>query len=104
MRSEKRNASLLTPYALRYDWKNRLNVFLSKLLQLLNQEAPLVVAALLLGLAPFYPEPHLLEKIKMLGAGTLSRPIDIFDLLMHGAPAVLLVLKLIRMRGTGNAA
>jgi len=66
--------------------------------------APLVVAALLLGLAPFYPEPHLLEKIKMLGAGTLSRPIDIFDLLMHGAPAVLLVLKLVRMRGTGNAA
>ena len=66
--------------------------------------APLVVVALLLGLAPFYPEPHLWEKIKMLGAGTLSRPIDIFDLLMHGAPAVLLVLKLVRMRGSGNAA
>ena len=57
--------------------------------------APLAIAALLLGLAPFYPEPHLLEKLKMLAAGTLNRPIDIFDLLMHGTPAVLLVVKLI---------
>ncbi len=33
----------------------------------------------------------------MLMDGTLSRPIDIFDLLMHSTPAILLVLKLIRM-------
>ncbi len=62
--------------------------------------APLAVAALLLGLAPFVPEPHLWEKLKMLAAGTLSRPIDIFDLLMHGIPVVLLVVKLVRARGT----
>ena len=30
-------------------------------------------------------------------AGTLSRPIDIFDLLYHAAPWVLLALKLVRM-------
>jgi hypothetical protein len=34
----------------------------------------------------------------MLFAGTLTRPIDIFDLVLHGGPLVLLVLKLIRMR------
>jgi hypothetical protein len=56
----------------------------------------LVVAALALGLAPFAPEPHLWQKLKMLSSGTLTRPIDIFDLVLHGAPVVLLGLKLLR--------
>lgn len=56
----------------------------------------LVIAALVLGPAPFYPEPHILEKIRMLGQGTLTRPIDIFDLFYHALPLVLLVLKLTR--------
>ena len=56
----------------------------------------LIVASLFLGLAPFTPEPHVWEKLKMLAAGELSAPIDIFDLLMHGAPWVVLILKLIR--------
>jgi hypothetical protein len=54
--------------------------------------------AVFLALAPFVPEPHLWEKLKMLAAGTLSKPIDIFDLFMHGAPLVVLVLKLLRAR------
>jgi len=54
----------------------------------------LVIIALTLGLAPFAPEPHVWEKLKMLAAGTLVRPVDIFDLLMHGLPWVLLGLKL----------
>ena len=58
--------------------------------------APLLVAALLLGLAPFQPEPHLWEKLKLLAAGNLSRPIDIFDLFLHGTPTVLVLLKLVR--------
>ncbi len=57
----------------------------------------LVVLALFLGLAPFQPEPHLWEKLKMLAAGTLSRPIDIFDLFLHASFPLLLVAKLIRM-------
>ncbi|MGD8643941.1 MAG: RND transporter [Chromatiales bacterium] len=57
----------------------------------------LIVAALTLGLAPFTPEPHLWEKLKMLAGGTLGRPIDIFDLFLHAAPWVLLALKLMRM-------
>ncbi|MCC0081281.1 MAG: RND transporter [Rhodobacter sp.] len=59
--------------------------------------APLALAALALGLAPFFPEPHLWEKLKMLAAGTLSRPIDIFDLVLHATPVLLLAAKLIRM-------
>ena len=56
-----------------------------------------IVACASLGLAPFSPEPHIWEKLKMLAAGELSRPMDMFDLLIHGAPWVLLVLKLTRL-------
>jgi hypothetical protein len=62
----------------------------------------LILACLLLGLAPFLPEPHIWEKLKMLAAGTLTRPLDIFDLLLHASPFVLLVLKLVRMKTTGG--
>lgn len=62
----------------------------------------LIIVALLLGLAPFVPEPHLWEKLKMLAAGELVKAIDIFDLLMHGVPAVLLAIRLVRMRMQGS--
>jgi hypothetical protein len=58
----------------------------------------LVIVALMLGLAPFAPEPHLVEKLRMLFNGSLRRPIDIFDLFLHGAPAVLLALRLFRLQ------
>jgi hypothetical protein len=61
---------------------------------------PVLVVALLLGLAPFVPEPHLVEKIRMLVNGTLNRPIDIFDLAYHSLPVLLLLAKLIRGRVT----
>ncbi len=54
----------------------------------------LIVLCLTLGLAPFTPEPHLWEKLKMLFAAELGKPIDIFDLLLHAAPWLLLILKL----------
>lgn len=53
----------------------------------------LIPLALLLGLAPFYPQPHLVEKFGMLLNGTLQRPIDIFDLLWHGWPLGLLAYR-----------
>jgi len=62
----------------------------------------LILVSLFLGLAPFVPEPHVWEKLKMLAAGTLVRPIDIFDLLMHGAPVLLLILKAIREATKGQ--
>jgi len=58
--------------------------------------AVIVPLAVVLALAPFSPEPHLWEKLKMLFAGTLARPIDIFDLFMHGTPLLVLLLKLLR--------
>jgi len=59
----------------------------------------LLIVAIVLGLAPFMSEPHLWQKIKMLMDGSLTRPIDIFDLFMHGTPTVLVALKLFRMSG-----
>jgi len=55
----------------------------------------LVIMCLTLGLAPFTPEPHLWEKLKMLLSGELGKPMDIFDLLLHGSPWLLLILKLL---------
>ena len=55
----------------------------------------LLVLCLTLGLAPVTPEPHVWEKLKMLLAGTLFNPVDIFDLMMHALPFILLLLKLI---------
>lgn len=57
----------------------------------------LLVLAILMGLAPMEPEPHLVEKLRMLGQGVLAKPIDIFDLLMHASGILLLVAKLVRM-------
>ena len=50
------------------------------------------VASVTLGLAPFFPEPHLLGKIRwLMGGGVGMQPMDYFDLLMHGAPWLLLI-------------
>lgn len=56
----------------------------------------LIPIVLLLGFAPFYPQPHIVEKIRMLIAGTLQRPIDIFDLVWHAWPFALLAYKVVR--------
>jgi hypothetical protein len=49
-----------------------------------------------LGLAPFSP-PHIVEKLSMLIRGNLVRPIDWFDLVLHGFPWILLLLKIIAL-------
>lgn len=58
----------------------------------------LVIACLTLGLAPFFPVPHIWEKLELLANGALSRPIDIFDLILHGTPWILLILRLLLVR------
>ena len=58
----------------------------------------LVLLALWMLVAPVTPEPHLIEKMRMLSDGTLSQPIDLFDLLMHSTPAVLLLIRLVRLK------
>ncbi|MFT5867096.1 MAG: hypothetical protein ACI82I_002854, partial [Gammaproteobacteria bacterium] len=57
----------------------------------------LLLACLTLGLAPFFPEPHIWEKLKMLLAGDMRKPNDIFDMLMHGVPWLILLARLARM-------
>lgn len=56
----------------------------------------LIPLVLLLGFAPFVPQPHIVEKIAMLLAGTLKKPIDIFDLFWHAWPFVLLAYRIIQ--------
>ncbi|WP_259778910.1 RND transporter [Aliiroseovarius crassostreae] len=61
-----------------------------------------LIFCLTIGLAPFAP-PHVWEKMVMLVAGDLVKPIDIFDLFMHGAPWLVLGIKVIRMRSGRQA-
>lgn len=57
-----------------------------------------LVASLTLGLAPFSPEPHLFGKVKwVLGGADGMQPMDWFDLAMHGAPWVWLVIEGVRL-------
>lgn len=57
----------------------------------------LIAVALWLTVAPIVPEPHLIEKLRMLSEGTLVKPIDIFDLLLHSVPLCLLAIRLVRI-------
>ncbi|MEO5332800.1 MAG: hypothetical protein H7839_12320 [Magnetococcus sp. YQC-5] len=57
----------------------------------------LLLLAAWLAVAPVHPEPHLLEKWRMLFHGTLARPIDIFDFVLHTAPLVIVGVKLRRL-------
>ncbi|HIP37051.1 MAG TPA: hypothetical protein EYG85_09375 [Crocinitomix sp.] len=59
------------------------------------------MASLILGLAPFVPEPHIWGKLKwVMGGGAFSGEhpmgaMDWFDLLMHGTPWLLLIVSLV---------
>jgi len=51
-----------------------------------------LIYSLTLGLAPFYPEPHIVGKLRwLLGGAVGMQPMDWFDLVLHGAPWVLLI-------------
>ena len=56
-----------------------------------------------LAIAPVFPEPHLIEKLRMLAQGALRQPLDIFDLLLHAVPLLLLVVRLWRLRAARRA-
>ncbi|MCA9544813.1 MAG: hypothetical protein KC613_10500 [Myxococcales bacterium] len=68
-----------------------------------------LLASLLLGLAPFAPEPHIVGKIRWVAGGAVGMgPMDWFDLAMHGAPWVWLAATAVRhgwtlMRRPGSA-
>lgn len=62
----------------------------------------LLPVSLLLAAMPVSPEPHLVEKVRMLMNGELSRSIDIFDLFLHGGPLLLVAMKLVLGRAISD--
>ncbi|MCW8851085.1 MAG: RND transporter [Gammaproteobacteria bacterium] len=61
-----------------------------------------MIITLVMAFAPFSPEPHLLEKSRMLAQGELSKAIDIFDLFWHSFLIVILVIRLLRLKKPAN--
>jgi len=52
----------------------------------------IVLLCLTLGLAPFFPEPHIWGKLKWIFGGANGMQLkDWFDVLLHGLPWVLLI-------------
>ena len=50
------------------------------------------IACLTLGLAPFYPEPHIWGKIRWIAGGAIGMQwLDWWDFVMHGFPWALLI-------------
>ena len=65
-------------------------------MKLLNDWKFLILLCLTLGLAPFYPEPHLWGKIRWVVGGAIGmKPMDYFDLLFHGLPFILIMRLLV---------
>lgn len=55
----------------------------------------LLLLSLTLGLAPFFPEPHIWGKLKWLAGGAVGmQGADWFDLAFHGWPWLLLLVSL----------
>jgi hypothetical protein len=58
----------------------------------LNDWRFVILLCLTLGLAPYFPEPHLWGKLRWVAGGGIGMaPIDWFDLLFHGIPWLLLI-------------
>lgn len=60
----------------------------------------LIVITVFMLLAPFTPMPHVWEKLIMLKAGRLTKPVDIFDLIYHLTPLMILVAKVLLQQRT----
>lgn len=62
----------------------------------INDWRVIILLCLTLGLAPFFPEPHLWGKIRwILGGAKGMAFMDWFDVLLHGFPYVLLLRKIV---------
>ncbi|MEP2280815.1 hypothetical protein [Maribacter sp.] len=66
--------------------------------EFLNNWKLIILLCLTLGLAPFFPEPHILGKLKWFFGGANGMVfMDWFDVVFHGFPFVLLI-RLIMMK------
>lgn len=65
-------------------------------MELLNNWRLILLLCLTLGLAPFFPEPHIWGKIKWIAGGAVGMEAgDWFDVLFHGTPFLLLIRLLV---------
>ena len=65
-------------------------------MNILNNLRLILILCLTLGLAPYFPEPHIWGKIRwILGGSVGMKPMDCFDFLFHGAPFFLLIRYLV---------
>ncbi|MFT4698524.1 MAG: hypothetical protein ACI9SJ_001674 [Flavobacteriaceae bacterium] len=61
-------------------------------MNLFNNLRIVILLCLTLGLAPYYPEPHIVGKIKwVIGGAAEMKLMDVLDLLLHGIPFILLI-------------
>ena len=61
-------------------------------MKLINDWKIIILLVLTLGLAPFFPEPHILGKLKwIVGGANNMQLMDWFDTLFHGFPFLLLI-------------
>ena len=65
-------------------------------MKLLNDWKLVILLCLTLGLAPFFPEPHIIGKVNwILGGAVGMKLMDWFDVLLHGFPFILFMRLLI---------
>ena len=56
-----------------------------------------LLLCLTLGLAPFFPEPHIWGKVKWISGGAVGMNAkDWFDVAMHGSPFIYLLYRVIK--------
>ncbi len=59
---------------------------------IINSWPLIIFACLTLGLAPYFPEPHIWGKLRWAFGGAVGmQPMDWFDLALHGLPWLLLI-------------
>ena len=59
---------------------------------MLNNWKLIILLCLTLGLAPFFPEPHIWGKLKWIAGGAEGMTLkDWFDVAIHGIPFILLI-------------
>jgi hypothetical protein len=61
-------------------------------MKLIDNWKLILLLCLTLGLAPYFPEPHLWGKLRWVAGGAIGMKfMDWFDLLLHGTPFLLLL-------------
>ena len=61
-------------------------------MKIFNNWKLIIILCLTLGLAPYYPEPHIIGKLKWIAGGANGMELmDWFDTLLHGIPFILLI-------------